>query len=273
MGAMSAGPADARPEKRWIGRSFGAAAQGYDAVAGLQRAVGRELLRLCPNECATAPALILDIGTGTGYCAARLVESYPEARVLALDVSEGMLRVALERIGRSLRAGYLCADAAALPFPDRSIDLVISNLAIQWCPDPAAVFCEFRRVLKPGGRLLFSSFGPETLTELRQAFAAVDRYSHVNDFVPGPELERLLGAAGFCEVATAAEVRSMAYSGVAELMRELKSLGAHNVTAGRPRNLTGRRAFERMIEAYPGRRGDGGIRASFEIILASGARQ
>lgn len=261
-----------RPDKRWVCRSFGAAARGYDGVADLQRDIGDRLLSQLPAR-AEPPAVILDVGTGTGYCAGHLLSRYPEARlIIALDIAENMARAARDRIGRGPRRHGLCGDAEALPLADGSVDLVVSNLAIQWCLDLAGVFREFRRVLKPEGVALFSTFGADTLAELRGAWAAVDAYSHVNEFASAETVAAALAGAGFATAEVSRETRRLSYPDVPSLMRELKSLGAHNVTAGRPRHLTGKGTMRRMLAAYPAPAADGTIRAGFEVVYGRARR-
>lgn len=257
----------ANPDKRWIRRSFGAAAQSYDGVAALQRAIGERLLAY-PLE--IAPMVVLDVGTGTGYCAERLLEHYPETRLIALDIAEGMARMARQRVGG--KAEYLCGDAEYLPLADQSVELVVSNLAIQWCVNLAEVFREFRRVLKPGGMALFSTFGADTLRELRSAWAAVDHYSHVNEFADAATIVRALDDGGFAACGVTTETRVLSYPDVHALMRELKSLGAHNMTADRPRHLTGKNALRRMLAAYAAQSPDSTIRASFEVVYGYAIR-
>lgn len=257
---------DSRPEKRWVGRSFGAAASSYDGVAALQRSVGQALLSRWPERLGSLGA-ILDVGTGTGHFAAELSARYPQSRLIALDISEGMLRVARDRLGAGEAGACVCADAEALPLADGSVDLIFSNLAIQWCDDTRQAFREFFRVLKPAGTVIFSTFGGATLAELRRAWATVDRYSHVNEFAGVRELGMALREAGFTRVCLETERRSVEYADVGALMRELKSLGARNLTAGRPRHLTGKRSLQRMIEAYEAQMPAGVVRASFEIVV------
>jgi malonyl-CoA O-methyltransferase len=262
---MNGHPPDFRPDKHWVGRSFGSAAHGYDRVAGLQRTVGARLLSLMPDR-VRPPGAIVDVGTGTGYFAAELADLYPESRLIALDIAEGMLRVARDRFEYPEVCRCVCGDAEALPLADRSVDLVFSNLAIQWCTDLAGVFREFRRALKPGGVALFSTFGAQTLSELRNAWAVVDDYSHVNVFADVDMVATALREAGFAEIALETETRALEYNDVYSLMRELKGLGAHNVTIGRPRHLTGKKALQTMVDAYAAHMVGGVIRASFETI-------
>jgi malonyl-CoA O-methyltransferase len=255
----------AAPDKPWVRHSFNRAAAGYDGVAALQRHVGDRLIEALSNR-SIQPRAVIDIGCGTGHCAERLARRFPQARLIALDLAEGMLRQARRREELAHRAVAICADAEALPLADRSVDLVFTNLAVQWCGDLSGAFREFRRVLRGGGILCFSTFGPGTLHELRQAWAAVDRYSHVNEFRSLAEIENALRNAGLGDLQTSASTESLLYADIDGLMRELKGLGAHNVTADRPRHLLGKNALQAMRDAYPGRRPDGRVQASFEVI-------
>lgn len=255
----------ALPDKRWVGRSFSGAASGYDRVAALQRQVGGQLLAQL-REIPAVPRAILDVGAGTGYCTARLAHSFPRAEVVALDIAEGMLRILRERPELPAGVSRVCGDGESLPLRDGSVDLVFSNLALQWCGDLPSALAGFRRVLRPGGSVLFSTFGEATLSELRAAWAQVDGYSHVNAFASQASVEAALGAAGFGEVRVGGERRVLPYPSVDALLRELKSLGARNVTRNRPRHLTGKMAFRRMVEAYAAAMAGGRVEASFEII-------
>jgi malonyl-CoA O-methyltransferase len=266
LGALSilSGP----PDKRWVAHSFGSAASAYDGVAVLQRSVGQNLIQHLPTW--SADGFILDVGAGTGYFARVLDDLYPSARVVALDIAEGMLRCARERFSGACLGG----DAEALPLATGSIDLIFSNLAIQWCTSPVSAFREFHRVLRPGGYLLFSTFGPMTLQELRRAWTQVDAFSHVNEFSEMKVLELSLSEAGFSVGKLDATVIAIEYLNVMSLMRELKTLGARNLTAERPRHLTGKDAMARMISAYPCQdlTGSTSIHASFEVITGFARR-
>ena len=252
-----------RPAKVLVARSFGAAARSYDGAAALQRSAGRRLMAQMERWLAPG-AVILDAGAGTGYFTAALMNRRPDASLMALDLSEGMLNVARERF-QGWRVG---GDVEALPLRDASIDLIFSNMAIQWCEGPDAVFREFRRVLRPGGSLLFTTLGPATLGELRQAWAGVDACSHVNEFMDVEVLQSALWDAGFTDIAIETDIRVLEYPDVMSLMRELKGLGAHNVTPGRPRHLMGKDSLRAMMSAYSRRPlgGDSPIRATFEVI-------
>jgi malonyl-CoA O-methyltransferase len=244
--------------------SFASAAASYDAAAVLQQEVGARLLeRLAVMR--VAPREVLDLGCGTGRTTAGLRAHYPEARVLAADHARPML---LHARGHGAPPGtLLCADANRLPLADRSVDVLFSNLMLQWCMDPGATFAELRRVLRPGGLLLFSTFGPDTLGELRASWAEADGHNHVNAFFDLHDLGDLLVHTRFADPVMDREVVTLTYTDVHGLLRDLKALGAHNSTAGRPRGLTGRRRLAVMVDTYETfRRPDGRLPATWEVL-------
>jgi malonyl-CoA O-methyltransferase len=258
-------------DKRQMRRAFERAAPGYDAAAALQREVcARMLERL--SLVRIAPRAILDAGSGTGNALRGLSRRYPRARIIELDLSHSMLRVARDRQPwwRLLLPGersQVCGDIERLPLAPGSIDLVWSNLTLQWSTDLGRSLSECFRVLAPEGLLMFSSFGPDTLKELRLAFAHSDSGVHVNRFVDMHDVGDLLVHGGFSDPVMDAETFTLTYGEVADLMRELKALGAHNVNAGRTRGLSGRRLFSRLCEQYETfRREDGRLPATFEVV-------
>jgi malonyl-CoA O-methyltransferase len=169
--------------------------------------------------------------------------------------------------GRWLRKPRcVCADAERLPFADSSFDLVFSNLMLQWCVELEVVFTELQRVLRPGGLLLFTSFGPDTLHELRGSWQQVDGYSHVNAFADMHDVGDALLRTRFADPVMDVERLTVTYADVWKLMRELKQIGAHNVTLGRPRGLTGKARMQRLVGAYEHYRSQGVLPASYEIV-------
>jgi len=168
-------------DPHWVRRSFDRAAATYDAAAIVHAEVRENLLQRL-DLAAIAPRTIVDAGAGTGHASRALKRRYPQALVIALDSSRGMLRAAARQQPWLRRFTRLCADAQRLPLADGSVDLIVSNLMLQWC-DPDAVFSEFRRVLAPNGLFCFSAFGPDTLVELRTAWRAVDARCHVHQFI------------------------------------------------------------------------------------------
>ena len=259
------GPQEFRLDPRQVRRSFDRAASGYDESAVLQERVRLELLERL-DLLRIEPAAIVDLGAGTGGASRELKRRYRGSRVVAVDIAEAMLRRASRRQGLLRRFDRVCGDATALPFRDGSVDMVFSNLALHWSDDPDQVFAECRRVLAPGGVLTFTTYGPDTLIELRRAWAAVDGHVHVNQFIDMHDLGDALVRAGFAEPVMDVERYTLTYGQVIGLMRDLKAIGARNVNTGRPRSLTGKGALARMTAAYEKCRSDGRLPATFEVV-------
>lgn len=259
-----------RPVKRDVRRAFDRAAATYDGAAVLQREVGSRLLEhLDPMR--LEPKRVLDLGCGTGHAFEPLARRYPRAALVALDLAPAMLAKSRERAPWWRRAlggpapALVCADAESLPLADRALQLVFSNLALQWC-DPARVFAEAARVLEPGGLLLFSTFGPDTLKELRAAFAEADGAPHVNAFTDMHDLGDALVAAGLADPVMDMETITMEYDTAEAVARDLKAIGAVNSLAARSRGLPGRARWQRMVAAYERFRRDGRLPATFEVV-------
>ena len=252
-------------DKRQLRASFGRAAEAYDRVAVLQREVGGRLLdRL--QLIRLVPAQVLDLGCGTGYIAQALLKQYRGTRIVALDIAEGMLQQARRRSGWWRRPRFICGDIERLPLADACADLVVSNLTLQWCNNLDGTFAEFLRVLRPGGALLFTTFGPDTLRELRTSWAAADGNSHVNRFLDMHDVGDSVLRAGLADPVLDVERFTLTYPDLGGLLRDLKALGAHNVTSGRARGLTGRRRWRIVHEAYESFRSDGALPATYEVI-------
>jgi malonyl-CoA O-methyltransferase len=251
-----------------VRRAFDRAAQTYDAAAVLQREVlSRALERLELID--FVPARILDVGSGTGHAAAALARRYRKAGVNAVDLSERMLHEVKRNQPWLRPIRRVCADAAALPFADESIDLLFSNLMLQWCADLDAVFAEFRRLMRARTPVIFTTFGPDTLKELRAAWSEVDGYTHVNRFVDMHDIGDALVRAGFVEPVMDVEHLTLTYGDVYGLMRDLKQIGAHNINSGRAAGLTGPRRMRAFAEVYERFRADGRLPATYEVIYGT----
>lgn len=260
-------------DKRQVRRSFERAAQTYDARAVLQNEICRRMLERL-DYIKLDPAWIIDAGSGTGNAVPGLLTRFPRAQVLAFDLALAMARRVrlrrawwrrlLERRGSRLAA--ICADIENIPLASGSAGLIWSNLALQWVGEPQHAFAEMQRVLVPGGLLLFSSFGPDTLRELRAAFAGADGHTHVNRFIDMHDIGDFLIAQGFADPVMDMEYVTLTYADLRELMRDLKAIGAHNVTRQRPATLSGKSLIARVAQAYEAYRKDGKLPATFEVV-------
>lgn len=256
-------------DPRHVRRAFARAATTYDAAAALQREVQQRLMESLDYLEARNPEVVLDVGAGTGHASALMKKRWPKAQVIALDVAEPMLQQAKRQAGWWKPFHRLCADASALPLADNSVDVIFSNLCLQWVDDLPAVFAGFRRVLKPGGLLLCSTFGPETLAELGEAFHAADDHPHVSRFAPIAQFGDALMMAGFRDPVLDRDLFTLTYEDLPALMRELRALGATNARNDRRRTLTGRGRFTAAAAAYePLRRTDGKLPSSWDVIYA-----
>lgn len=255
-------------DKAGVRAAFDRAGPTYEATAVLQSRVAEELLsRLEPFD--FDPGVILDLGAGTGRRTAELKRRYRRSLVIALDLAPGMLREAARHQRFLRRFARVCADASRLPLAAGSVDIVFSNLMLQWCDPLDETLAQVRRVLKPRGFFLFSTFGPDTLKELRSAWAAVDSYNHVNRFLDVHDVGDALVRAGFLEPVLDVERLQVTYGDALDLMRDLKAIGARNVTAGRARSLAGRSRLQRVLTAYEAFRKDGRLPATYEVVYGA----
>lgn len=249
-----------------VRRAFGRAAARYVENAVLQREVGERLRERLDGYPEWSPRRILDVGCGPGVALAPLAQRFPDAEIVALDLALPMLQLAA--IEAPASALFVCADAQALPLADASIDLVHSSLCVQWCDDPGLALAEFARVLRPGGVLLFSTFGPDTLKELRAAFAAVDVAPHVSRFIDMHDIGDGLLATGFRDPVLERDDFTLTYADARTLMRELHAIGAGNADAQRTRALTGKAHLARVVAAYETFRDNGVLPATYEVVYA-----
>ena len=259
----------AQIDRQAMRASFEKAASSYDAAAVLQQEVANRLVDRM-DVMSMKPVSILDAGSGTGFVSQLLAERFPKAKITALDLAYNMLKQAKNK--RTFkqrwnkRFNYVNAEVENLPFADASVELVISGLTLQWCQDMPKVFKEFKRVLAPGGLLLFSSFGPDTLKELRHSWAEVDDVPHVNAFADMHDVGDALLQSGFADPVMDMEMLTVTYKDVKTVMHDLKQIGAHNVMQGRSHKITGKDKLQKMINTYEQFRSDGLVPVTHEIV-------
>ncbi len=259
-------------DKYWIDKvrvraSFERAAQTYDAAAILQKLVRTEMLSRL-DLVKIKPKVILDAGCGTGHASFALQKKFSRAQVLSLDIALGMLRKTHQQqplLNKLFRQkNLICADIEQLPIASNCLDMLWSNLALQWCNDLDAAFSEISRVLQPNGLLMFSTFGPDTLKELRAA--SHNDNTHVSRFIDMHDIGDALTRAGFSAPVLDVERYTLTYDDVKSVMKDLKAIGAHNATAGRARGLQGRGFLQQLTQQYEQFRLEGKLPATFEVI-------
>ncbi len=255
--------------KELISKDFSNAADTYDAAAIVQqeicnRAVERlQMLKLEPET-------ILDIGSGTGKSTRGLQKQYPSAHVISSDVALPMLEQLKQRQPPLQQAAStLCCDAEKISIKDESLDLVFSTSTFQWCEELQQVFAECWRILKPNGVLVFTTFGPDTLKELRQSWALVDQQIHVHSFMDMHHVGDLLLASLYSDPVVDMEVITIEYQDSRQLLRDLKATGSRGKFSGETGvdGLMGKRKFQKFEQAYEQfRQKNGLLPASYEVI-------
>jgi malonyl-CoA O-methyltransferase len=269
---MTLPPRHAIFDRRRLQHSFGRAAVGYAEVAVLQRETESRLLEQLEVLEDRKPPRVLDVGSGPGRASGVMKGRWPKAEVIALDIALPMLRQVPNntRFWRPIRR--VCAEAAHLPFADNSIDVIFSNLCLQWVPDLPAALAEFRRVLRVEGLLLFSTFGPDTLIELREAYLqSGERQPPLSPFAAIQQIGDAMIAAGFRNPVLDRDAFTLSYDAVMPLLRELRAIGAGDARVQRPRGLGGKTRQSGMIAAYETQRGDDGrLPSTWEVITAMG---
>lgn len=258
-------------DKARVRASFDRAAKTYDAAAVLQAEVRQRMLdRL--DLVKLSPRLILDAGCGTGHASRALRQRFTKARIVSLDIAMGMLKQtasqdsSIKRLLGLSRQSEVCADIEQLPLQSASVDILWSNLAMQWCNDLDAAFSEAHRVMQADGLLMFSTFGPDTLKELRVASAADPDHVHVSRFIDMHDIGDAIVRAGFSAPVLDVERFTLTYDDVMAVMRDLKAIGAHNAADGRARGLLGKGFLQQLTQNYEQFRIGGKLPATFEVV-------
>jgi malonyl-CoA O-methyltransferase len=254
-------------DQRQVRRNFSRAAATYEQHDALQQEVQTLLIDRLGFYLET-PERVIDVGAGTGRGTALLRKRYPKAQVVAMDLALPMLRTAKKHVSWLKPFQRVCAEATSLPLPDHSVDVLHSNLCFQWIDNLPALFGECVRVLKPGGLLVYSTFGPDTLKELRAAWAQADEQPHVSRFLDMHDLGDAMINAGLRDPVLDVDRYTLTYSEPRMLLKELQGLGATNADRERERHLLGKQHYKRMLAAYETMRVDGRIPATWEVVTA-----
>ena len=252
-------------DKKRIQQHFGGKANVYESYAVLQQEVCNRMLQRL-DLVTLQPKKILDAGSGTGWGVQGLMARYKKSQITALDLSLPMLQCTKKKGGWLRKPSLLCADAEHIPLADESVDLVFSNLMLQWC-HAETVFKEFKRILKPNGLLMFSTFGPDTLKELRHSWAKVDDDVHVNNFTDMHDLGDALLHTGLAEPVMDMDLITLTYDSASSIMADLKAIGANTTMQKKNKGLVTPRKLHKVIDAYEVFRIDNLIPATYEVVF------
>jgi malonyl-CoA O-methyltransferase len=255
-----------RLDKASVKKSFNRAANRYNRAAILQEEVLSRLIQRL-TYIRHSPALILDMGCGTGIAFRRLKKQYSKSAIVSMDLAFSMLLESRQQYGFFDKKLVVNADMERLPFADKRFDLLFSSLALQWANDLPETFMGMRRISRPGALLMFATFGPKTLSELRQSWMDVDQKPHVHQFMDMHDIGDALVAAGFAQPVVDAETIELEYSEFRQVLDDLKDIGASNADRNRSRGLMTPAKLRKLEQNYceHGFR-DGKFIASYEVV-------
>jgi len=243
-------------------RRFERAAADFDTADFVHAATRQGLLeRLAPLL--VDAKTVVDLGAATGTANPALRKRFKGAHVIAVDSAHAMLHRARAKASWLSKSSFLQADAALLPLPNESVDVVFSNLLLPWFDDPGPVFAEVARILRKGGVFAFATLGPDSLQEIRRAWCQVDDSVHVNRFPDMHDLGDGLVGAGLRDPVLDVDRLSVSYTSCAQLFSDLTAVGARNSLKTRRRELTGRERFAAMTEIL---RNSGNIALDLELV-------
>lgn len=269
--------------KQDIRRRFDRAARGFDD-ADFVHAVTREGIarRLAPVL--VEADSILDLGSAAGAMGRLLRKRFRRAHIVSLDLSHAMLTRARQRKSWLAKATFVQAEADRLPFVDASFDLVVANQLLPWIPQPEKLFAGVARVLRTGGCFAFATLGPDSLQELRTAWAAADASfgaeappagspptgspptDHVHPFADMHDIGDGLVRAGLRDPVLDTDRLSLRYETTGKLLDDLTRAGARNALAGRSRGLTGKTRFRAMADALENATAEHGLSLELELV-------
>ena len=250
---------------RDVQRRFDRAAASFDEVDFVHRKTAVGLMdRLQPML--VDAKRILDIGGATGSASRQLRRRFKASQVIVLDASLEMLRQSRKKQTWFSRVSALQGNAIALPLQTGCVDLAFANLLLPWIDDVQAMFSEVTRVLRKDGLFVFSALGPDSLSALQQAWAAVDDDPHVNFFADMHDVGDGLVHAGLRDPVLDTDVLNVSYREAAALYRDLTLVGGRNCLSGRTRTLTGKDRFRAMEQQLARQFRDGVLQLKLEIV-------
>lgn len=252
-------------QQQHIKQHFSRAAASYLVAAALQKEVEARLLEQS-DYLQKIPTRILDLGSGPGRASGLLKKKWPKAEVIAVDIAMPMLQKVPEHTRFWRPVKRVCANAMQLPFHDNSFDLVFSSLCLQWAHPLPQALQEIRRIMRPEAMLLFSTFGPDTLLELREAYIAIGETPAISPFAAIQQIGDGLQGSGFHNNVLDREDFTMSYADLRALMKELHNIGATDARTDRKRGLMGRKRWQALNNAYPIH--ENRVRSTWEVISA-----
>jgi malonyl-CoA O-methyltransferase len=255
--------------KSLVKKSFSRHAREYDDYADFQRETGDVLIKMLQNKYQS----ILDLGCGTGTYLKALIKKYSPQHSLAFDLSDTMLEVTKEKLGLQPSVQYVCADMDEFIFPPASLDLIFSNLCVQWSSDLANLIQKLSQSLKKSGEIHFSILGGSTLAELRdlQQKLFPKAVSVLHPFITQDELRTIMATSGFSYFFIEKKVTQKKYASASDLLRRLKHIGAQSAAGENTAFEYGPKQFGKLLKTYDEVfKLEDGVVATYETYFVSG---
>jgi malonyl-CoA O-methyltransferase len=248
-----------------VRRRFERAAQSFDGADFVHAAMRSGLLSRIEPLLVEAK-VVLDLGAATGAANRLLGKRFRGAQIIALDLAHNMLIKARKKGSWLSKTAYVQADAGYLPFADQSIDVVFSNLLLPWLADPAPMFSEVARILRKDGVFAFATLGPDSLQEIRRAWAEINDHAHVVHFPDMHNLGDSLVNAGLRDPVLDVDRLTVSYKNSDSLFADLTAVGARNALQARTHTLTGKGQYTKMLTALERGAVDGSIHLDLELV-------
>ncbi len=253
--------------KKQVQKSFEGAVSVYDQNAVLQREMG-ELLLNWIEQSGTSPEMVLDLGCGTGLASKGMMEIYPQARILSVDLAFEMLKKTRQTGASSLQQ-CLQADAEYLPLKPRTLDLIFTSATLNWCEDLGSLLKNLFQLLRPQGRLFITLFAKTTLKEIRSAWQYADSGSdhHLLVFPDELIIANFLHEAGFTILRSELKTFQQNYVNSKEAVRSIRRIGAKNMDPKRAKHLTGKQRFQNFLDRLQEQETDQGVPLSYQVFF------
>lgn len=251
-------------DKQIIADSFSRAAINYDELAGFQHRVGERLVALLPVEIKNEVGVVLDLGAGTGYFSAQISRLFPLAQVLQMDIAAGML---LQCRLREPKSTQLQADIDRLPFSETSVDIIFSNLSLQWCNQSLGLFSDLYNIMSEDGVAVMTTLAKGSLFEMEQSWLEVDKAHHVNDFIDPTYLRGLCESSGFYVETYIVDDVTEWFVSLPKLLNSIKGIGARNMRSDRQKGLMGKSRYRKFSKAYDAfSNADGELPLTYQVV-------
>jgi malonyl-CoA O-methyltransferase len=241
-------------DKQQVAKHFNQVAQTYDEYSSVHRRMACQVLHQL-KESGWTGCRVLEVGCGTGFLTQLLLEHYPQVHLTAVDLAEKMIFFARQNISPLKRVKWIVGDIETMEWSENSFDLIISNATVHWLQQPCLLLKEWYQALSPNGKILVSTFGPNTLQELAQLFQTVELEMglvperHILTFYPAIEWEKAFKEAGYHNIVSKERWLREQFPSIREFLYTIKSTG-EKFSSSRQNIITSSRVLRQVMNRY-----------------------